>query len=154
MKKCRLFKIAKQTGIIDKYKTVRHVPFGVVLGQDGKKLKSRSGETVRLKDLLTETIAHSKLVADQRMSDKLSSSSISSEQLPDENCDWGDDRDGGATALGLAAVKYADLSQNRESNYKYNPNKMMSLTGNTAPYMLYALARIRFLNVHLLTAFK
>ncbi len=131
----RVFSVARRASLIPPNKVVRHVPFGVVLGTDGKKLKSRSGETVKLKDLLSEAISHSEraiLMRSSEKSDQFSGSGenkLSSKEL--------------AEKIGIAAVKYADLSMNRESSYKFNPEKMVSLTGNTAPYMLYALVRIR-----------
>ena len=134
---CRVFTVARRAALIPPHKIVRHVPFGVVLGVDGKKLKSRSGDTVKLKDLLSEAIGH----AERAVSVKNSEKSIQfSAGIPAGNENSSKEL---AEKIGIAAVKYADLSMNRESNYKFNPEKMVSLTGNTAPYMLYALVRIR-----------
>lgn len=104
-----------------------HVGFGAVLGEDGKKLKTRSGETVRLKDLLDEAVAHAREDIESRFQDK-------------ESAEW---KDSIAQLIGIAAVKYADLSLNRMTNYMFSFKKMLSLQGNTAPYMMYAYVRVR-----------
>merc|ERR1711957_370814 len=110
-----------------------HVPFGLVQGDDGKKFATRSGDTVRLKDLLDEAVRIASEDIRSRMDDPIA----------------GEEDEGltGALAevartVGIGAVKYADLSMNRESNYKFSYGRMLSLNGNTAPYMLYAYARI------------
>jgi arginyl-tRNA synthetase len=103
-----------------------HVWFGSVLGEDGKPFKTRSGETVRLEDLLDE--------AEER------AFKVVSEKIPS----WtGEQRREIARVVGLGAIKYADLSQNRQSDYVFSWDKMLSLQGNTAPYLLYAYTRIR-----------
>lgn len=109
--------------------TVRteHVAFGAVLGEDGKKLKTRSGETVRLKDLLDEAVAHAREDIEARFTDK-------------ESAEW---KDNMAKLIGIAAVKYADLSLNRMTNYTFSFKKMLNLQGNTAPYMMYAYVRVQ-----------
>ena len=107
-----------------------HVPFGLVKGEDGKKLKTRSGETVKLKDLLDEAITRSEKDLKQRIADE---SRNESEDFIHEV----------STAVGLGAVKYADLSQNRTSDYIFSFDKMLALQGNTAPYMLYAYVRVQ-----------
>lgn len=109
---------------------VEHVGFGSVLGEDGKKLKTRSGETVKLKDLLCEAVEHAREDLDKRLAEK-------SKIEPD---DWKDDV---SRLVGIAAVKYADLSLNRMTNYLFSFKKMLSLQGNTAPYMMYAYVRVR-----------
>ena len=107
--------------------SLEHVPFGLVQGEDGKKFATRSGETVRLKDLLDEADARSLA----EMSDREGEDGRSQSELAAL-----------AKVVGVGAVKYADLSLNRESNYKFSYGKMLSLSGNTAPYMLYGYARI------------
>jgi arginyl-tRNA synthetase len=107
--------------------SLEHVPFGLVQGEDGKKFATRSGETVRLKDLLDEAEARSLAeLSDREDEDGRSQSELAAL----------------AKVVGVGAVKYADLSLNRESNYKFSYGKMLSLSGNTAPYMLYGYARI------------
>jgi arginyl-tRNA synthetase len=107
-----------------------HVPFGLVQGEDGKKLKTRSGETVRLRDLLDEAIARARTDLETRLQEE---GREETEQFKTHV----------AQVVGISAVKYADLSQNRTSNYVFSFDKMLSLQGNTAPYMLYAYVRIQ-----------
>lgn len=107
-----------------------HVPFGLVLGEDGKKIKTRSGESVKLMDLLQEAVRIAQESFEQRYLE--SGSTSSKEEVAHKS-----------RVMGLAAVKYADLSMNRESNYRFSFQKMLSLQGNTAPYMLYAYVRIQ-----------
>jgi arginyl-tRNA synthetase len=104
---------------------LEHVDFGTVLGEDGRPLKTRSGENVRLKDLLDEAIERSfRLVSEKNP------------ELPEP------DRRAIAHIVGIGSVQYADLSQNRSSDYVFSWGKMISLDGNTAAYLLYAVARI------------
>jgi len=124
-----VFQIAKLANWIPTDCQIEHVPFGLVQGEDGKKLKTRSGETIRLVDLLDEAIQRAR----EDLQDRLSSESRS------ENESFIDKV---STTVGIAAIKYADLSQNRVSNYQFSFDKMLSLQGNTAPYLLYALVRI------------
>jgi arginyl-tRNA synthetase len=126
----QVFQVARRAGwLTDRVKVV-HVPFGLVLGEDGKKLKTRSGETVRLRDLLDEAIARARADLDARLQEE-------------EREETEEFKAYVAHAIGISAVKYADLSQNRNSNYVFSFDKMLALQGNTAPYMLYAYARIR-----------
>ena len=124
-----VFQIAKLANWIPTDCQIEHVPFGLVQGEDGKKLKTRSGETIRLVDLLDEAIQRAK--AD--LKDRLKTESRSESKLFIDKV---------STTVGIAAIKYADLSQNRVSNYQFSFDKMLSLQGNTAPYLLYALVRI------------
>ena len=124
-----VFQVARRAGWIPQGASVEHVPFGLVQGDDGKKLKTRSGDTVRLKDLLDGAVQRAE--ADLRL------------RLAEE----GRTEDGAfiqhvAHTVGLAAVKYADLSTNRITNYQFSFDRMLALTGNTAPYLLYAVVRI------------
>ncbi|MDE5078197.1 MAG: arginine--tRNA ligase, partial [Trichodesmium sp. St2_bin6] len=107
-----------------------NVFFGLVLGEDGKKLKTRSGETVRLIDLLDEAINKARNDLEKRLKDE---KRLESEEFI-KNV---------AQVVGLSAVKYADLSQNRKSNYVFSFDKMLALQGNTAPYLLYAYVRVQ-----------
>ncbi len=126
----QVFQVAARAGWIPDNVELVHVPFGVVQGEDGKKFKTRSGETVRLKDLLDEAIArayadlNARLTAEDRSEPEAFKTQV-------------------ATAMGIGAVKYADLSQNRTSNYIFSYDKMLALQGNTAPYMLYAYVRVQ-----------
>jgi arginyl-tRNA synthetase len=103
-----------------------HVTFGSILGEDGRPFKTRSGETVLLADLLNEAEERAlKLVAEKRA------------DLPPEQ------QREIARVVGIGAVKYADLLPNRQSDYTFSWQKLLALTGNTAPYLQYAYARIR-----------
>ncbi len=136
-----VFAAAKLAGILpstedtSKSVTVNHVTFGLVQGQDGKKIKSRSGETIRLQDLLEEAMTRAKDGFVSRLKE-------SNDQLSSTVGEKDKELEVKAKSMGIAAVKYADLAMNRESNYKFSFDKMLSLTGNTAPYMLYAYVRI------------
>jgi arginyl-tRNA synthetase len=103
-----------------------HVWFGSILGEDGKPFKTRSGETIRLAELLDE--------AEERAFQLVSGKSP---DLPES------DRREIARVVGISAVKYADLLPNRQSDYVFSWDKLLALNGNTAPYLLYAYARIR-----------
>jgi len=103
-----------------------HVTFGSVLGENGKPLKTRSGENVKLKDLLDEAVERAKAVVEEKNPD-----------LPPER------KAEIANAVGIGAVKYADYSNNRTSDYVFSFDKMLAMDGNTAPYMQYAYARIK-----------
>jgi arginyl-tRNA synthetase len=101
-----------------------------VLSEGGKKFKTRSGDTVPLRELLDEAIAHARADLEKRIQgEERQESPEFIEQV--------------ATAVGIGAVKYADLSQNRTSNYIFSFDKMLALQGNTAPYMLYAYVRVQ-----------
>jgi arginyl-tRNA synthetase len=103
-----------------------HVMFGSVLGENGKPLMTRSGENVKLKELLAEAVERAKAVVEKKNPD-----------LP------ADKKAQIATAVGIGAVKYADYSNNRTSDYVFSFDKMLAMEGNTAPYMQYAYARIK-----------
>ena len=105
---------------------LKHVWFGAILGEDGKPFKTRSGEIVRLSGLLDE--------AEQRAFDAVSEKNP---DLPEE------ERHNIARVVGIGAIKYADLSGNRQSDYEFSWDNMLALVGNTAPYLLYAVTRIR-----------
>jgi arginyl-tRNA synthetase len=104
---------------------LHHVTFGAVTGEDGKPLKTRSGDVIRLKALLDEAVDRAFAIVSEKNPD-----------LPES------ERREIAGIVGIGAVQYADLSQNRSSNYIFSWDKMLALDGNTAPYLLYAVARI------------
>jgi arginyl-tRNA synthetase len=120
-----VFAAGKKANFVPENASLEHVPFGLVQGEDGKKFATRSGDTVKLKDLLNEAVR------------------IAGEDIKARNPD-GDTKEAEEVAqiVGIGAVKYADLSMNRESNYRFSYDRMLSLNGNTAPYMLYSYARI------------
>jgi len=103
-----------------------HVWFGSILGEDGKPFKTRSGETVKLADLLDEAEDRALKVVSEKNPD-----------MPEQQ------RREIARVVGIGAVKYADLLPNRQSDYVFSWDKMLALNGNTAPYLQYAYARIR-----------
>ena len=125
-----VFAAARKAGFLPDSVSLEHVPFGLVQGEDGKKFATRSGDTVKLKDLLDEAVRIAGEDIKSRMADHPGET-----ELTDALSDV-------AKTVGIGAVKYADLSMNRESNYKFSYGRMLSLNGNTAPYMLYAYARI------------
>mmetsp|Transcript_12368 Transcript_12368/g.20061 ORF Transcript_12368/g.20061 Transcript_12368/m.20061 type:complete len:699 (+) Transcript_12368:23-2119(+) len=128
----QVFQVARRAGWLPDTVEVVHVPFGLVQGEDGKKLKTRSGETVRLQELLDEAVERTE--ADMRGRFQAATPPrVESDEFIKEV----------ARIVGLSAVKYADLNQNRTSNYIFSFDKMLALTGNTAPYMLYAYVRIQ-----------
>ncbi|MCP9801183.1 arginine--tRNA ligase [Synechococcus sp. RedBA-s] len=124
-----VFQVARRAGWVPEEGRLEHVPFGLVQGDDGKKLKTRSGDTVRLKDLLDEAVERSEADLRRRLAE---------EERQEEEAFVTHV----ATTVGLAAVKYADLSTNRNTNYQFSFDRMLALSGNTAPYLLYALVRI------------
>ncbi|MBM5798287.1 MAG: arginine--tRNA ligase, partial [Cyanobacteria bacterium K_Offshore_0m_m2_072] len=124
-----VFQVAQRAGWVAPQVRLEHVPFGLVQGEDGKKLKTRAGDTVRLKDLLDEAVERAeadlrrRLAEEGRAEDEAFIAHV-------------------ATTVGIAAVKYADLSTNRITNYQFSFDRMLALSGNTAPYLLYAVVRI------------
>jgi arginyl-tRNA synthetase len=115
------------------YKDVelQHVSFGTVLGDDGRPFKTRSGDTVGLESLLDEAVSRALEVV-SRNDDARPEPVLSP-----------DDRRKVAEIVGIGALKYADLSQNRTSDYVFSFDKMLAMTGNTATYIQYSYARVR-----------
>ena len=105
--------------------TLRHVHFGTVCGADGRAIKTRSGESMRLGDLFSEAIARARQIVGEK----------------NRSLDGGE-MERIATAVAVGAIKYGDLSQNRTSDYVFSLGKALSFEGNTAPYLQYACARI------------
>lgn len=126
----QVFQVARRAGWIPSEVQIEHVPFGLVLGEGGKKLKTRSGDTIRLQDLLDEAIARAHADLETRLR----------EEGRSETAEF---IDHAAQVIGIGAVKYADLSQNRTTNYIFSYDKMLALQGNTAPYLLYAYVRVQ-----------
>ncbi|MEB3235592.1 MAG: arginine--tRNA ligase [Cyanobacteriota bacterium] len=124
-----VFQVARRAGWVSDAVRIEHVPFGLVQGEDGKKLKTRAGDTVRLRDLLDEAVERSEADLRRRLADEGRSEDEAFIQHV-------------ATTVGIAAVKYADLSTNRITNYQFSFDRMLALSGNTAPYLLYAVVRI------------
>ena len=120
-----VFQVAKKAGFMSHNHQAVHVNFGSVLDTDGKVLKSREGEVIKLHDLLEEAIRRAEQSIDDKNPDLI-----------------GKEREEVARAVGIGAVKYADLSTERTKDYVFDWEKMLSFEGNTAPYLQYAYARI------------
>jgi len=120
-----MFAVAKAAGFAPEDVSLEHVGFGMMLGPDNRPFKTREGGTVKLMDLIDE--------AERRAFDLVTEKNP---DLPEDN------RREIARTVGIGALKYADLAQNRTKDYVFSWNKMLSLEGNTAPYMQYAFARI------------
>jgi arginyl-tRNA synthetase len=125
----KLFAAAKLCGYPDV--EMGHVSFGTVLGDDGKPFKTRSGDTVGLEALLDEAVQRAYAVVSQNDDAKPNGPELSE-----------DERRKIADAVGHGAIKYADLSHNRTSDYVFSYEKMLALTGNTATYLQYSYARV------------
>jgi len=121
----QVFTVAKKSGFVPEDVTLEHIAFGTMMDKGGKPFKTRDGGTVKLIDLLDEAVVK----AHETINNK---DDYSQEQLDEL-----------AKIIGIGAVKYADLSINRESNYIFNWDKMLSFEGNTSLYMQYAYARIQ-----------
>ena len=121
----QVFRVAKDAGFVSEDVSLEHIAFGTMMGKDGKPFKTRDGGTVKLIDLLDEAVVKARETVNNK--DEYSEEEI--ETL--------------AKIIGIGAVKYADLSINRESNYIFNWDKMLSFEGNTSLYMQYAYARIQ-----------
>ncbi|MGD0516986.1 MAG: arginine--tRNA ligase [Thermoguttaceae bacterium] len=111
---------------------LQHVSFGTVLGEDGRPFKTRSGDTVGLESLLDEAVRRASDIVAANDGAKADGPEISPQSRAEI-----------AECVGIAAIKYADLSQNRTSDYVFSYDKMLAMNGNTATYMQYAYARVR-----------
>jgi len=121
-----IFACARKAGWVGDNVKLEHVPFGSVLGEDGRPFKTRSGENIKLKDLLAEAQRRAYVIVDGK---NPGLPAVQRQQI--------------AGAVGIGAVKYADLSNNLVSDYVFSWDKMLAMEGNTAPYMQYAYARIQ-----------
>ena len=119
----QIFAVARREGYTA---DLRHVTFGSILGEDRKLMKTRSGENVPLRELLEEACRRARKIVDEKNPD------LAEEEKNDI-----------AEKIGIGAVKYADLSQFRTTDYIFSWDKMLSLHGNTAPYLQNAYVRIR-----------
>ena len=126
----QLFEAAKFIGMENV--ELAHVKFGTVLGDDGKPFKTRSGDSVGLKSLLDEAEARAYAVVAENNVSRPEGERFSEEEMRET-----------ARRVGIGALVYADLSQNRESDYVFSFDKMLAMNGNTATYMQYAYARVR-----------
>ena len=121
-----IFEAARRAGWLTDDIEATHVPYGTVLGRDGRPFKTRSGGTVRLMDLLDDAVARARQVVHEK-----------NPELPAEELDRI------AEQAGIGAVKYADLSTSRIKDYVFDVDRMVSFTGNTGVYLQYAHTRIR-----------
>ncbi|MBV6499976.1 MAG: Arginine--tRNA ligase [Prosthecobacter sp.] len=119
----QVFAAAKRRGVTT---SMTHIAFGSILGPDGKMFKTRSGETVGLLEVIEEAVERAREAADAK---EQGLSDVEKDEI--------------ARVIGTGAVKYAELSQNRLTDYKFSWDKMLSLQGNTAPYLLNAYVRTR-----------
>ena len=127
----QVFAVAEAAGISNPSVELAHMPFGTILGKDNKPFKTREGALIKLSELLDEAIARAtKLLQDRKVQSK--NPDIDDAELADL-----------AEIIGIGAVKYADLSKNRTSDYVFDWDQMLSFDGNTAPYLLYAYSRTR-----------
>ncbi|WP_416307753.1 arginine--tRNA ligase [Neptunicella sp. SCSIO 80796] len=118
--------VGRKAGFIKPEQSYEHCPFGMMLGSDGKPFKTRSGGTVKLVELLDEAVERSAVLIASRVSDL---DDVQREEI--------------ARKVGIGAVKYADLSKNRTTDYMFNWDSMLSFEGNTAPYLQYAYTRVQ-----------
>ena len=120
-----VFQVARKAGFMSDSHQAVHVNFGSVLDTDGKVLKSREGEVVKLFDLLNESVSRAEAAIEEKNPELI-----------------GKEREEVAKMVGIGAVKYADLSTERTKDYVFDWERMLSFDGNTAPYLQYAHARI------------
>ncbi|GLX79685.1 arginine--tRNA ligase [Thalassotalea insulae] len=118
--------VARKAGFLPEQVGYDHCPFGMMMGDDGKPFKTRTGGTVKLAELLDEAVVRAKAL------------------IKEKNPDYDDEQlDEIAHKVGIGAVKFADLSKNRTSDYVFNWKTMLSFEGATAPYLQYAYSRIQ-----------
>ena len=122
----QVFAVARAADFVRQNCKLEHIAYGTMMGEDGKPFKTRSGDTVKLRELLDEAVAR----AGDLVTEKNPELSDSEKALI-------------AKTVGIASVKYSDLSKNRTSDYVFDWSSMLSFEGNTAPYLLYAYARIQ-----------
>ena len=118
--------VARKAGYLREATTYDHCPFGTMMGEDGKPFKTRTGGTVKLAELLEEAVVRAKAVVQEKASD------LTEDEIAEVAC-----------KVGIGAVKFADLSKNRTSDYIFSWDAMLSFEGATAPYLQYAYTRVR-----------
>lgn len=122
----QVFTLATKAGYVTGNISLEHLPFGTMMGKDGKPFKTRSGGTVKLTDLLEEAVERACALVKEK------NSAISADEMAEIG-----------QKVGIGAVKYADLSKTRTNDYIFDWETMLSFEGNTAPYLQYAYTRIR-----------
>jgi len=121
----QVFEVARLAGFVKPETSLEHMPFGTVMGEDGRPFKTRSGTVAKLADLITEAEVRAYDLVKEKNQD------MDEETLRHI-----------ASVVGISSVKYADLSKNRTSDYTFSFDSMLSFEGNTAPYLLYAYTRV------------
>ncbi len=121
----QVFTVARKAGFVDEAMKLEHLPFGTMMGEDGKPFKTRSGGTVKLADLLVEALSRAEQLIEKKNPEL---DAATRKEI--------------ARKVGIGAVKYADLSKTRTNDYIFNWDAMLSFEGNTAPYLQYAYSRI------------
>jgi len=121
----QVFEVARLAGFVKTETSLEHMPFGTVMGEDGRPFKTRSGTVAKLADLLTE--------AEVRAYELVKEKNKEMDETELRHI---------ASVVGISSVKYADLSKNRTSDYTFSFDSMLSFEGNTAPYLLYAYTRV------------
>ena len=121
----QVFEVARLAEFVKQETSLEHMPFGTVMGEDGRPFKTRSGTVAKLADLLTEAEVRAYELVKEKNQD------MDEAELRHI-----------ASVVGIASVKYADLSKNRTSDYTFSFDSMLSFEGNTAPYLLYAYTRV------------
>lgn len=124
----QLFAVARKAGFADESCKLEHHPFGAIMGRDNRPFKTRSGDVVKLANLLDEAVRRARFLVTEK-----------SPELGEEEADRI------ARVVGIGAVKYADVSKHRASDYVFDWDAMLNFDGNTAPYLQYAYARIQSL---------
>ncbi|MEG0143316.1 MAG: arginine--tRNA ligase, partial [Akkermansia sp.] len=119
----QIFDVERRRGVTGDF---RHIAFGSILGDDRRPFKTRSGETVSLQDVLDEAVERAGKVVEEKSPD-----------MPQE------EKDRVASIVGIGAVKFAELSQNRMTDYVFNWDKMLALQGDTAPYLQNSYVRVK-----------
>lgn len=137
----QVFQVARRAGFYTSSVNLEHVPFGLVQGEDGKKFKTRSGDTVKLVDLLDEAARRTRLEIVKRQDEDTAKAVEAGKEPPVGRSE--EELSAISEHIGIAAVKYADLRISRTNNYKFSYDKMVALEGDTAPYILYAYARVQ-----------
>ncbi len=122
----QIFAVARKAGFCDEALALEHHPFGNMLGKDGKPFKTREGGVIKLNELLDEAEARALALVSEKNPDLEAAERIEI-----------------ARVVGIGAVKYADLSKNRTSDYIFDWDQMLSFEGNTSPYLQYAYSRIQ-----------
>lgn len=137
----QIFSVARKSEILPGNVIIEHVPFGLVQGSDGKKFKTRAGAAPKLSELLDEARDRVRAELEKRAEVEVARAQDAGEDPPEPRSE--EELQHMSEVIGIAAVKYADLKNNRTSNYKFSFDKMVKLEGDTAPYIMYAYARVQ-----------